>query len=124
MTGRREPMRRRAPRLPIQIEGSLRGRAQRDVVVLDLSLTGCLVRCGTPLDQGTILDLDLHLDPDPFAAKVRVTGASLDGSSLAAEPPRYLTGLAFIGLPAREEARLRRFLQDERRRRSADASDQ
>lgn len=124
MTGRREPARRRAPRLPIQIEGSLRGRAQRDVVVLDLSLTGCLVRCGAPLDQGAILDLDLRLDPDPFAAKVRVTGASLDGSSLTGEPPRYLAGLAFMGLPAREEARLRRFLQEERRRRSADASHQ
>ena len=92
--------------------------------MLDLSLTGCLVRCGAALDQGAILDLDLRLDPDPFAAKVRVTGASLDGSSLAGEPPRYLAGLAFLGLPAREEARLRRFLQEERRRRSADASHQ
>ena len=36
-------------------------------------------------------------------------------------PPRFLAGLSFLGLQAQEEARLRRFLDDERkRRRSAD----
>jgi hypothetical protein len=124
MTQQKEPPRRRAPRLPTQIAGSLRGRTHRDVTVVDLSLTGCLVRCGSLLDQGAILDLDLHVTPDAIGAKVRVTGASLDGAAPADGPPQYLTGLQFLGLSAREEARLRHFLEEERRRRSADASPQ
>lgn len=116
--------RRRAPRLPIRIEGSLRGRTERAVSVIDLSLTGCLVRCGAALDHGAILDLHFQLQEDPFGAKVQVTESSLDGASGGEEPARYLAGLAFLGLPAREEARLRRFLEDERRRRSADAPSQ
>jgi hypothetical protein len=115
---------RRAPRLPTLIEGSLRGRTHKAVTVVDLSLTGCLVRCGSLLDHGAILDLDLRLGPDPIGAKVRVTESSQDGAAPPGEPPRYLAGLEFLGLSAREEARLRRFLEDERRRRSADASPQ
>lgn len=92
--------------------------------VIDLSLTGCLVRCGSALDHGAILDLQFELQQDPFGAKVQVTESSLDGASSTEEPASYLAGLAFLGLPAREEARLRRFLEDERRRRSADAPSQ
>lgn len=115
-------VRRRAPRLPIQLEGSLRGRTEREVSVVDLSLTGCLVRCTSALDRGAILDLHFQLQDLAFGVKVQVTESSLDGASRSGEPAQhYLAGLAFLGLPAREEARLRRFLEDERRRRSADA---
>ena len=116
--------RRRAPRLEVRLEGSLRGRTERPVSVIDLSLSGCLVRCGYALDHGAILDLHLRLQEEAFGAKVQVTESSLDGVTGADEPARFLAGLAFLGLAAREEARLRRFLEDERRRRSADASPQ
>jgi hypothetical protein len=116
--------RRRAPRLLVRLEGSLRGRTERAVSVIDLSLSGCLVRCASALDHGAILDLHLRLQDEAFGVKVQVTESSLDGASGTDEPARYLAGLAFLGLAAREEARLRRFLEDERRRRSADASPQ
>jgi hypothetical protein len=87
---------------------------------VDVSLTGCLVRCSTLLDQGAIFDLRAALGDEPFVAKVRVTSASLDGA-----PPEgdasYLAGLEFLSLSALEGARLRRFVEQERqRRRGAD----
>jgi hypothetical protein len=122
MNAARESSKRRAPRLPTRLEGSLLGRSSREVRVVDLSLTGCLVQCGALLDQGSILDLEIRL-PDPVAAKVRVTSAYLDGAVGPQESPRFLAGLEFIGIPARAQASLRRFLEDERkRRRGADAT--
>jgi hypothetical protein len=116
--------RRRAPRLEVRLEGSLRGRTERPVSVIDLSLSGCLVRCAFALDHGAILDLHLRLQEDALGVKVQVTESSLDGASGNDEPARYLAGLAFLGLAAREETRLRRFLEGERRRRNADAPPQ
>src|SRR5262249_31485870 len=95
--------------------------APQPVSVLELSLTGCLVRCGTLLDLGAILDLEIGLDEGPLAAKVRVADASVDGAA-GADEPGCLAGLEFMGLPAQEAARLRRFLDEEKRRRSAHAS--
>jgi hypothetical protein len=109
--------RRRAPRLPVQLEGSLAGRAAYPVDVVDLSLTGCLVRSPNALDAGAILDLALTLCADPFRVKVRVVGSSLDGAGAPQSGTRYLAGLEFLALPPREQLRLRRFLDDERRRR-------
>ncbi|PYQ24444.1 MAG: hypothetical protein DMF81_05425 [Acidobacteria bacterium] len=117
----REGVGRRAPRLSVELPGALVSRRTRPVTVVDLSLTGCLVRCDAALDTGQVLDLRTELASAPFAAKVRVTESYLDGSTGPAGPPRYLAGLAFLSLQAQEEARLRRFLNDERRRRrSAD----
>ena len=114
--------RRRAPRLSVDRPGRLSGRHPRAVTVLDLSVSGCLVRCGSLLDTGAILDLEVTLDDGPLSVKVRVAEASVDGAGNA-DPPGCLAGLEFLGLPAREDTRLRRFLEDERRRRrSADAS--
>lgn len=113
--------RRRSPRLTTRVEGALQGRTRRDVVVLELSLTGCLVRCASALDRGTILDLALRFGPEPFEVKVRVSQSSVEGSPAPGETPHFLAGLEFLGLPAREEAQLRRFIQEERRRKSADA---
>ena len=113
--------RRRAPRLPIHLEGSLSGRAPRPVTVVDVSLTGCLIQCGSLLDPGAILDLTFALDHDLLAAKVRVAESYVDGAAAPPGPPRFLAGLEFLSLPAREATRLRRFLDEERRRRrSAD----
>src|SRR5262245_11832759 len=123
MTARdRDTPRRRAPRLPIRLQGSLAGRAVRDVTLVDLSMTGCLLRSSAHLDHGVILDLSLHLDDGPLAAKVRVTESSLDGACAEGDEKRYLTGLEFLGLPPRDAERLRKVMAEERRRRSADAT--
>src|SRR5262245_18922229 len=117
----KEGARRRAPRFPIRLDGSLLSRSQREVTIVDLSLGGCLIRCEALLDHGAILDLRLALDPEPIVAKVRVADAYLDGAAATTTPHRHLSGLEFIGLPAELQARLMRFLDDERRRRSAHA---
>ncbi len=119
----RDASRRRAPRLPIERDGLLSGRQARPVKVLDLSGSGCLVRGDALLDAGAILDLELRLEQEPLRAKVRVTNSCLDGAVPPGAPPRFLAGLEFLSLSAREQAALRRFLEDERRRRrSADAA--
>ena len=109
--------RRRAARKAIDISGSLSGRARRPVTVVDLSLTGCLVRGEAAFDRGAILDLRLDLSARPLDVKVQVVDSSVEGESLAAGLPHYLTGLQFLGLPAGAADRLARLLTTERRRR-------
>jgi PilZ domain-containing protein len=122
MTVSKQVWRRRAPRLPVDRPGRLSGRLPQQIGVLELSLTGCLVRCGALLERGAILDLEIALEDGPLTAKVRVADASVDGAAAGGDRPGCLAGLEFLGLPAREAARLRRFLDEERRRRSAHAS--
>ena len=123
MTASKPASRRRAPRLSVERPGLLKGRLPHTITVIDLSLTGCLVRCGTLLKPGAILDFEMHLDDGPLSAKVRVADASVDGAATRDHDQGCLAGLEFLGLLPREDARLRRFLDEEkRRRRSADAS--
>ena len=117
MEKERESGGRRAPRLAVELTGTLVSRRSRPVTVVDLSLTGCLVRCEDALDGDQVLDLQTTLGGLPFTAKVRVTESYVDGSTRSGAAPRYLAGLAFLGLQAQEGARLRRFLDEERRRR-------
>jgi hypothetical protein len=113
---------RRAPRLPVDIEGALTGRVVHPVRLVDLSLTGCLVRCEALLEPGAILDLRLQLGDAPLTAKVRVIDSSLDGTVSGERSPGAMAGLDFVSVAAQDQTRLRRFLEDERRRRrSADA---
>ena len=113
---------RRSPRLAIRLPGALKGRIPRDVELLDLSATGCLARAPAPLDRGAIFDLEVQMPSAPWAAKVKVTSCALDGATTPQDALRYLAGLEFLGLPAQEADALRRFLDEEsRRRRSADA---
>jgi hypothetical protein len=106
----------------MDLEGSLTGRVVHPIRLADLSLTGCLVRCETLLEPGAILDLRLQLGGQPFTAKVRVIDSSLDGSAAAGPSPGAMAGLAFVSLAAQDQTRLRRFVEEERRRRrSADA---
>ena len=84
---------RRAPRLTVDLEGSLTGRVVHPVRLVDLSLVGCLLRCDALLEPGAILDLRLQLDQDPFAAKVRVIESSLDGSAVPEHSPGAMAGL-------------------------------
>ena len=113
---RQASARRRAPRVPIDVEGRLIGRLAHTVRAVDLSLTGCLVRCDTLLVHGAILDLELGIAREPLAAKVRVAESFLDGVTPSAEGG-YLAGLEFLGLLPQEANRLRTFLDGERRRR-------
>ena len=116
---------RRYTRLTVDLEGTLVGRVVHPVRLLDLSLGGCLVRCDALLEPGAILDLRLTLQKEPFTAKVRVIDSSLDGSAAAGQAAGALAGLDFVSLAARDESRLRTFLEDERRRRRrADAPSQ
>jgi hypothetical protein len=118
---------RRAARLAVEVEGTLVGRVSHPVRLVDLSASGCLLRCDALLDAGAILELRLEIASQPFAAKARVVDSSLDGSAGTdgtggTGGTGSLTSLEFLGLAARDEAALRRFLEEERRRRrSADA---
>jgi len=106
---------RRSLRIPVDLRGSLRHRASWSVAIQDLSLTGCLAQCPASLDAGAIVDVDLEVGPGVLTTKARVIDASLDGAALLTAM-QYLVGLEFLGLAAREEADLRRFLQTESRR--------
>jgi hypothetical protein len=92
--------------------------------VVDLSLTGCLVRCGTLLKSGAILDFEMDLDDGPLSAKVRVADASVDGAPRGGRPGPAWPAFRSWGLPPREDARLRAVSWTRRgkRRQSADAS--
>jgi len=107
---------RRSPRIPVELPGALSRRVCWDVTVLDLSLTGCLLRCPMWLDTGAIVDVNADLGARRLAAKARVIDASLDGAALPG-PTQYLVGLEFLGLPVRDESALRAFLDDAARRR-------
>jgi PilZ domain-containing protein len=113
---------RRSPRLPIELQGALKGLKPRAVLLLDLSATGCLTRAPAAFDGGTILDLEVALPGRPWSAKVRVSSCALDGTVAPSERPRYLVGLEFLGLSAQDADVLRRFLAEEQRRRSADTA--
>jgi hypothetical protein len=122
VTSRQTGARRRAPRFATDLAGRLASRVPHPVTVVDLSATGCLVRCESLLDHGAILDLEIQLGSDPMEAKVRVADSYLDGDRPDGGTGRYLAGLEFMGLAPREAAQLRLFLDEERRRRQrADA---
>ena len=107
----------------MRLAARLAGRVSHPVTVVDLSVTGCLVQCGVRLVSGAILDMDIDIDGTeaPWRAKVKVAESYLDGSAAQAAP-RYLAGLGFLALTPQAADRLRRLLDEERRRRqSADA---
>ena len=113
--------RRRAPRLSMRLDGRLRGRVAHPVTVVDLSVTGCLAECGTLLDPGAILDLAMDIGAPALEARVKVAESYVDGTA-PETAPRFLAGLEFLGLTPHAADRLRRFLDEERRRRQrADA---
>lgn len=111
----REATRRRTPRVPVALEGTLGGRSPRPFVTVDLSLTGCLLRLEAPLDKGSIHDVELRLAGGVARAKARVTDSCRDGDA-AAGTPGFLVGVEFLQLSARDEVALRAFLDEAARR--------
>lgn len=115
MNRQAEAVARRSVRIALALDGSLIGRSPRSIVVKDLSVRGCLVESPVSPSQGTILDLKVCLGDGELRTKARVVYASLDGTCLPGST-RYLVGLEFVGIAAEEEARLRAFIDEERRR--------
>jgi hypothetical protein len=105
---------RKTARIPVQLAGRVVARAPFHVGIVDLSLGGCLVQSPSALDGGSIIDVHLEIPGQSLALKGRVIYSSVDGASL--ERRRYLVGLEFMGLPAREEKDLRLYLEGESRR--------
>jgi hypothetical protein len=112
ITGRQ----RREPRLATELEGTLSGRHDRGVWVLDLSLRGCLVRSVVGFDKGAILALKVGLGDDDLEATARVAECSLDGERPPDAEALYLVGLEFMNLSAESTVCLRRYLDSERKR--------
>jgi hypothetical protein len=108
---------RRQRRVSVDLPATLGLRGRHEARVVDVSLVGCLVRSAAALAGGAVIDLQVDLPDGPLRTKVRVAEASLDGASLPAEQPNFLAGLEFLSLGAVEEARLRRFVESESRRR-------
>jgi len=108
---------RRRRRVTVDLPGTLRGRHPGPVRVVDLSVVGCLVRTGTSLDSGTVVDLQVELPDGPLDTKARVAGASVDGDSLPGPSKHFLAGLDFLALAAADALRLRAFLDAEAKRR-------
>jgi len=106
---------RRERRVTVDLPASVGGRSCWAARALDVSLMGCLLRCEAALDSGAVVDLQLDLPDGPLRTKARVAQSSVDGDSLPG-PPRYLTGLEFLGLAAADEPRLRSFIEAESRR--------
>ena len=76
---KRKAFDRRFARLHIAIPGTLEGRTEHKVEVLDLSLGGCLVRGLARPEPGSIVDVRFGLGAEAFKAKTRVREASVDG---------------------------------------------
>jgi hypothetical protein len=112
---RKDSSLRRSPRIPVELPGALSQRHSWDVTVLDLSLTGCLLRCPIPLDTGAIVDMKADLGAQRLVTRARVVDASLDGAGLPG-PTQFLVGLEFFGLLVRNASDLRQFLDHEARR--------
>jgi hypothetical protein len=108
---------RRERRVAVRLPATVAGRSCRQASVVDVSLNGCLLRCETGLDTGSVVDLEIGLPDGPLRTKARVAQSSVDGASLPG-PSRYLSGLEFLGLAAADEPRLRSFLDAESRRRA------
>ena len=113
--------RRRAERVPVAIEGRLEGRSAGTVTVVDLSLTGCLVRGTRALEPGAIFDLRVPLPAFEMVAKVRIADCSRDGTS-PGDAPVWLSGIEFLTLSVEHRDHLRHFLEGARRRPGADPS--
>jgi len=106
----------------VDLCATIAGRTARPAHVLDVSLRGCLLRTELALDPGAVVDVRIDLPDGSLPAKARVAEASVDGASLP-EGGSFLVGLEFLGLAARDEQRLRTFVEDEsKRRRGANTS--
>jgi hypothetical protein len=85
--------------------------AVMDAEILDISMTGALVRCGCEVQLGDRASIRLVLDGEPFVAGVsvsRVVGSATGGAGTT------YAGVAFIDQDAQSISVLRRFLRSRR----------
>lgn len=111
--------RRRAERIPVSLAAELQGRGTVPIVVVDISLSGALVRVPRAVDPGSIFDLHLPLPSGNLRGKVRVADCSRDGNS-GEETPVWLSGIEFLAFAVEDRERLRQYLEGARRRPGAD----
>lgn len=116
---RKDDTPRRFPRIRVGLDGRVTAHTDWPVGIVDLSLGGCLLQCPSALDGGVIIDIKINIPGQSLALKGRVVHSSLDGMSL--DTHRYLVGLEFMTLPAREEQDLRLYLDAVGRRRVREA---
>ena len=91
---------RREPRVAVDLEATLVGRASHAARTVDLSVMGCLVRCEAAPDGGAVVDLRLELPDGPLRTKARVA-ERLARRRLAAGRAPALPGRARVLRPRR-----------------------
>jgi hypothetical protein len=113
---------RRANRVPVDLPAALIGRVRHEVQLVDLSLTGGLVRAPARFDEGAIFDFEMALGGHDVSVKVRVASGYVDGTTIDSDAAGFLVGIAFLDLSTAEQAALRAFLERERRDRADPAA--
>jgi PilZ domain-containing protein len=100
------PERRRVPRVDVHgIHAVLPTTVEAEI--LDVSLTGALVRCRCPLHVGDRARLRAVLDGEPFAVSVSVVRVL---NPVSADATTTSAGVAFIDHDERAVGLLRQFL--------------
>ena len=102
---RTERERRRFPRRTASATAKL--RISVDVEVLDLSLTGALIRCECPLRVGDRAQMQTMLDGQPFVAWVSVVRIAAERGNGSSRPA---LGVVFLGSGEHNADVLQRFL--------------
>ena len=100
-----ERERRRCPRWTVSATAKL--RMSVDVEVLDLSLTGALIRCEWPLRVGDRAQMQTMLDRQPFVAWVSVVRIAAERGNGSGRPA---LGVVFLGSDEHNADVLERFL--------------
>ena len=100
------PDRRRFPRVAVTAVQAVFPTVV-DAEILDISLTGALVRCGCPLDVGERASIRTVLNREPFVANVSVVRVL---QSASGDPATTCVGVAFVDQDEQSARLLRRFL--------------
>lgn len=99
--------RRRVPRVPIAF-AELIVTFPIEVRLVDLSVTGVLLRSKHQVELGTRGKLRFNLGGQPFAAHIEVTRlSSIDGPG----PERFSIGASFVSLDAEARHAIERFIE-------------
>jgi PilZ domain len=100
------PERRRFPRVAVTAVHAVLPTVV-DAEILDISLTGALVRCGCPLEVGDRASIRTVINREPFVSDVSVVRVLQSTSS---DPATTCVGVAFVDQDEQSARLLRRFL--------------